>query len=188
MVLLFISWDTFKAGLEVQSVDDIVYQANRIAQIAQEADPYAGSTQYINVQFNSLFDIAAFLPVAAFTALFRPLPGELMNPFGLLASIENAWLLVLVFLSFRHSRWPDVRHPVILWAIMFLVFWAAVYGFVSSYNLGTGMRYRQQIFPILLAVLLYLSQRTKPQPSPGPRPALPSARCGSDAQYAEEQP
>jgi hypothetical protein len=50
------------------------------------------------------------------------------------------------------------------------------------------MRYRQQIFPILLAVLLYLSQRTKPQPSPGPRPALPSARCGSDAQYAEEQP
>ncbi len=160
--VLFFAWNQFKAGLGIETFSDVLNQANRIAYNAQAVDLSAGSTQFIDVEFESMRDIALFVPFAAFTALFRPLPGELFNPFGLLASIENAWLLLLLLRALNPSRWRDMRHPLMLWAILLLVIWSVIYGFVSVYNLGTGMRYRQQIFPILLTVLLYLGHKQKP--------------------------
>lgn len=184
VVVLSLSWGRFKAGLEVQTFDDVVARANLIAKNAQEVDPYAGSTQRLSVEFHTASDIVTFVPMAAFTALFRPLPGELWNPFGILAGIENAWLLVLIVLSFKRSRWRDISHPVILWAILLLAFWAVVYGFVSAYNLGTGMRYRQQIFPILLGVLLYLSQRKSQHFTK--EPAVPAVAVQSKGQEHQQ--
>lgn len=112
-----------------------------------------GGAAQVVPEFTSYTQVITFLPVGAFTALFRPLPGEVMNMFGLLASIENSLLLgMLVWGSFywERSLLRD-RLYVTLFALVFI--WAMVYGFASYQNLGTAVRFKAQILPALLIVL-----------------------------------
>ena len=92
------------------------------------------------ISFNREMDIFYAIPKGMFTALFRPLPGEANNLFGLLAGIESAFLLILFGISMNRMRWRKLLDPVIVWAILLIVLWAAAYGFIS-YNLGTVCRY-----------------------------------------------
>ena len=106
--------------------------------------------------------MARFAPLGAFTALFRPLPGELFNPLGLLASLENLVLLALVFLAIKRAKWRDIKQPLILWAITLILIWSVVYGFASSQNLGAAVRWKLQILPLLVGLLCYLGRRRSP--------------------------
>lgn len=117
-----------------------------------------GGSQIGNTRFTSIGDIVAFAPIGAFTALFRPLPGEVLSPFGLLASIENVALLMLLWTAVKRTRWRELQEPMVIWAILLVLTWATVYGFLSQ-NLGTVVRYKLQILPVLLGLLLYLSRR-----------------------------
>jgi hypothetical protein len=63
------------------------------------------------------------------------------------------------------------------WAVLLIVVWAAAYGFVSYQNLGGAVRYRLQILPVLVGLLLYIvaSRRAGPAvANAGPRPAEPA--------------
>lgn len=116
-----------------------------------------GSAQEFEVDFTSPASVIAFIPRGAFTALFRPLPGEVMNPFGIVAGAENLALLVLVALAIARARLRDIGEPVVLWAGTLVLVWASLYGFISYQNLGTAVRFKLQILPVLLGLLLYLA-------------------------------
>jgi hypothetical protein len=109
--------------------------------------------------------MAAFLPLGVFTALFRPLPGEVLNIFGIFASLENMATLGLLWLAIKRTHWEELKEPVVTWALSFVIAWSTVYAFVSSYNLGTASRYRLQILPVMICLLVYLSRRRAPVPS-----------------------
>jgi uncharacterized membrane protein YfcA len=106
--------------------------------------------------------MATFVPVGAFTALLRPLPGEVLNPFGLLASFENLVLLALLVRAIKRSKWKELRHPLILWAMTVILVWAVVYGFASTQNLGAAVRWKLQILLLFVGLLCYLGRRRAP--------------------------
>lgn len=110
--------------------------------------------------FTTVEDLLAFLPAGAFTALFRPLPGEVLNPllFGTLAGLEAALLLGLVLRGATRARRADFREPLVLAALLFVLTWSALYAFVSYQNLGTAVRFRLQVLPVLLALAVWLGR------------------------------
>jgi hypothetical protein len=118
-----------------------------------------GSAQTIDTEFTGIASMVAFVPKGMFAALFRPLPGEVMNAFGLLAGLENAVILGLLLLAVVRTRLHDLRDPLVVWASLLLLVWAAIYGFVSYQNLGTAVRFRLQVLPVLLLLLLHLARR-----------------------------
>jgi hypothetical membrane protein len=77
----------------------------------------------------------------------------------LLAGLENLLLLFLLSLAIIRTRWKDFKNPIILWATLLVLTWATVYSFISSQNLGAAVRFKLQILPILLGLLLYLGQQ-----------------------------
>ena len=117
----------------------------------------------------------AFLPIGAFTALFRPLPLEVRNAFGLLAGLENAYMLGLFVVGMTRRGFGWFRQPVLLWALTTLLVWGAVYGFVSYQNLGSAFRFRVQVAPILLLLGLYLTYAHRLEPPRFLRPKTPHA-------------
>lgn len=111
--------------------------------------------------FTNIGQLLAFIPIGAFTALFRPLPGELLSAFGVLAGTENLLLLVLLFQAVRRTRISELKDPRLMWALMLILFWSSLYGFISYQNLGAAVRFRLQILPVLLATLLYLRRERR---------------------------
>jgi hypothetical protein len=116
-----------------------------------------GSGQEGIQTFSGIGSMVAFLPLGAFTALFRPLPGEIANVFGMLAGLENLALLVLAFCAVRRTRRHAFANPMVLWATALVVSWTFVYAFISYQNLGTAIRFKVQILPVLLLLLLHLA-------------------------------
>lgn len=97
-------------------------------------------------------------PWAVFTALFRPAPGEVNNVFGILAGLEDLCMLLLVLRAAARTRLGDLKEPPVLWGTAVILCWAMPNGFVTSQNVGSAVRYRLQILPILLGLLLYLGR------------------------------
>jgi hypothetical protein len=110
-------------------------------------------------EFASLTGMLKFAPLGMFTALFRPLPGEIMNPFGLLAGFENLFLLIFIFRSLKKifSNKKHLYQPQVTWAVTLILIWSFVYSFVSFQNLGSAIRFRLQILPVMLCLLFYLT-------------------------------
>jgi len=110
------------------------------------------------IKFNSLGEMILYIPQGIFTVLFRPLPGEVYNVFGFLAGIEDSFILILFALAMKRLRWRELLDPIVIWAILLIVLWASIYGFVG-FNLGTVCRYRLQILPVFLGLLLHIARR-----------------------------
>ena len=161
ILLIFILAACLFVTNKVQNILIVSTKQGMIAKVNRLSSSFArgGSARKASEKFTDINSMIAFVPKGSFTALFRPLPGEVMNSFGLLAGIENLFLLILLLLSLKHFRynWRKFQHPLVLWAVLLVSTWATVYGFVSPYNLGTASRYRLQILPILLLLLLYLA-------------------------------
>lgn len=106
-------------------------------------------------EFNSTADLAIFLPGGIFTALFRPLPLEVRNIFGTLAGVENlAILFAFLFLisSWRRNYFSDAFFQ---YAALTLLVWGIFYSFLSSQNLGTAVRFKLQVLPLLLLIPIH---------------------------------
>jgi hypothetical protein len=144
----------FMDEFALDSVNDLLETTTKLS----SSFSHGGSAQEVGFEFTGISSMIAFMPLGAFTALFRPLPGEVHNFFGLLAGLENLLLLILLFLAVIRVRWHKLREPLIIWAILLIIIWASAYGFVSYQNLGTAVRYKLQILPILLGLLLYFSR------------------------------
>jgi len=128
-----------------------------------KSQDFGGSSQEVAADLTQPGQFIEALPLAMFTALFRPLPGEVANVFGFIAGIENFALLTLLGIAASRIRVADLRDPVIVWALLFILAWTAAYAFafISYQNLGTAVRYRVQILPVLLGMLLYFACKRK---------------------------
>lgn len=128
-----------------------------------------GSAQVIASDLRDPVQLLKFIPRGMSAALFRPLPGEVNNAFGLLAGLENMLLVGLTLFAVWRSRLADFRKPAVLWAAAFVIVWGVVYGPISYQNLGTAVRFRLQVLPIMVLVLIYLARPHEK----GARHALP---------------
>jgi hypothetical protein len=144
----------FKDKFFQESTVDILDAANTYSQSWARG----GSAQVLATPFSGIGSMIRFIPLGVFTALLRPLPGEVRNSFGLLAGLENAALLLLTLLAIWRTRVRDFRNPLVLWAATLVVTWSVVYGFVSYQNLGTSVRFRLQILPVFLLLLIHLAR------------------------------
>jgi hypothetical protein len=122
----------------------------------------SGSSQTIKFQINTWSDIFKFMPLGAFTALFRPFPWELTNLIGILAGFENIFLLVILFIALLKIRLKNIETPIVMWLVLLIVTWACFYGFISYQNFGTAVRYKAQILPIILLLIVYLTKTKSP--------------------------
>jgi hypothetical protein len=146
------------ARMGFASVQDVLDTVNTVS----EAMTSGGAAQKLPTDLATPQGLLRFLPLGMFTALFRPLPGDVMNAFGLLAGLENLLLLVLLGLAIARTRWREVREPIIAWAVSLIVVWSGFYAFVSSFNLGGAVRFKLQVLPLMLALLLYFARRRAP--------------------------
>ena len=109
------------------------------------------------VVINGPLDVIKYAPSGIFTALFRPLPWDMPGLVGLLSGMEGLLLLYLFFRAMNRTRLKELNDPIVLWGVVLVLSWATVYGFVV-YNFGTGLRWKTQILPIFLGLLLYLGR------------------------------
>ncbi len=110
--------------------------------------------------FTSVSSLISFAPLGMFTALFRPLPGEVMNLFGVLAGMENLILLSMLLVAIKRGALVALRDDLALWATCLILIWSVFYGFVSFQNLGAAVRFRLQVLPIMIGLILFLSSKT----------------------------
>ena len=108
--------------------------------------------------FSSYSEVVTFLPLGIFTVLFRPLPGDVLNAFGLIAGLENVLLLVLLWRAVQRTSWSEMKEPIVIWALMLIGAWASLSSVGLYQNLGTLVRHKLEILPILLGLLLYLGR------------------------------
>jgi hypothetical protein len=117
-----------------------------------------GSSQSAHT-FHSFSSMILFWPWGVFTALFRPIPWDVHNPFMALAAMEGSVLFVLVISAVRHWRFRWLRDPVMFWAVAYLLCWASLYGFGGYANLGMAVRERLEVMPIVVMLGLLLGTR-----------------------------
>lgn len=163
-IALWFSAGQFAAYFLLETTEELMEKTESVSAGFADVGEGAGSSLEFK-EYEGVGGMVAFLPVGIFTALFRPLPGEVPNIFGLLASLENIAVLWLLWLAIKRTRWEELKEPVVMWAWLFVITWSTVYAFVSSYNLGTASRYRLQILPVMICLLVYLSRRRALAPS-----------------------
>ena len=122
---------------------------------------FGGSSNTWYKSFNSFSDIVEFLPLGVFTALYRPLPGEVSGIFGLLAGIENLLLLLITIHAIFCLRKSSLYNPLFQWMIAIIICWLSMYSFLSFNNFGANERYKVQIIPIILGLILYVYHEKK---------------------------
>jgi len=151
----FLSLDLFSSSFNISSLAQLVASTDSIS---QSWAGHGGSGLVIEEGLGSVSATLGFMPLGMFTALFRPLPGEILNVFGLLASIENIVVLWLLFLAIKRTQLKELKHPILLWAVILVLVWAAFYSIASYQNMGSAARFKLQILPVLLLLLIYLSR------------------------------
>lgn len=117
------------------------------------------------------------VPLALFTALFRPLLFEARNLVQLANAIEATWLLVLFVTAWRRYGFANLaarilESPVLLFCAVFTLAMAVGTGLAST-NLGTLSRYRAPMTPfyfILLLCLRYGISQRRPAAAVTPPP------------------
>lgn len=124
---------------------------------------FGGSGNQV-AEIRSLSDFLKFLPTGMFTALYRPMPGEVLNLFGLFSGVESVVLLLFLIVSLLKARMSVFSDPLVQLSIFTLVVWSSAYGFISIQNMGTAVRFKLQVLPIMIILpyyILHLSNQEK---------------------------
>ncbi|MBN21142.1 MAG: hypothetical protein CL678_07625 [Bdellovibrionaceae bacterium] len=132
----------------IQSSRDIIQTSNKVSKSWNRG----GSANDDIPEFRSFKDIILFAPKGMFTAIFRPLPGEVRNAFGLIAGLENLFLLLFVLNSLYKNRQNFRTNKSVQLCVFTVLLWSFLYGLVSYQNLGTAVRFKLQILPLLLMI------------------------------------
>jgi len=117
------------------------------------------SGQVVRANLANPAEYLSFLPLAIFTTLFRPLPGEILSVFGFMSGIENVFLLFLFGRVILRIGLQDLGKVSVQFALIFLSFWLVLYAPIAYQNLGTAVRFKLQILPLFLALLFYLGRK-----------------------------
>jgi hypothetical protein len=149
---ILFAWRIFSDQFQIESVEDLRTVAQSLS------NGWAGgSAVRRDIAFTGIGSMLSYAPYGMFTTLFRPLPGDVNNFFGLIIGVENAALLMLVIASIRNWRRALAAEPLVRWAFLLLLTWSAVYAFIA-YNLGAVARFKLQVLPLMLLVFLHLAR------------------------------
>lgn len=119
----------------------------------------ANSALRFDAEINSFGDLLLFTPQSMFAAYFRPLPGDVANAFGWLAGFENLGLLGVCLWSVLRLKLVYFSNHLFLWAVALLLTWGLAYSLVAYKDLGTAVRFKLQILPVLLGLIGFLIHR-----------------------------
>lgn len=138
----------FADRFAVFSVGSLIDTVNRISGTFSVGN----SARYMPA-FSTIGEMIGFLPIGVFTALYRPLPGEVATVFGTLAGLENAILLAATVRLAMPMWRVGVRSLLGRWLVVVVLFWAVMYAFASYHNAGDAVRFKLQVLPFLLVLL-----------------------------------
>lgn len=138
-------------SISQQQAEELVQQVDMVSKSWQIGGS-AGNVPRIE----SIGGMLKYLPFGMLTAIFRPLPGEILNPFGIVAGLENLFLLYLLFQGVRYRREKFFSSPLNVWLLGYILIWAVLYAYVSPQNLGAAVRFKTQILPALLLLIFSL--------------------------------
>jgi hypothetical protein len=172
---LYLGIGSFANKLQLDNLEE----ANKRVNLMSRSWASNGGSGQKPPEFRSATDIIKFVPVGAFTAMFRPLPGEINNPFGIIAGFENLYMLAAILLYFYRRRMSELDNAFGRYLLITPLIWASIYGFFSYQNLGTAVRFKLQILPFLLILAYRISisdevEVLEPNAEQPPKP-LPSA-------------
>ncbi len=148
----------FNERFEIESRRDAL---ERYDSLSRNWSDVGGSSQVIEVNLTDPLQLLAFTPLAAFTALFRPLPFEILSVFGTLSGLENMLLLALFLRAIVRFKATFLRKRELLAGMAFLLVWVILYGPISYQNLGTAVRFKLQILPVLLGLFIVIGTKNK---------------------------
>lgn len=153
IIFCFLAGTLFEK-LSFNSQDDVYDRINTVSRGWS-----SGGSQQEVPTLKTPKQIFLFLPQGMFTALFRPLPGEVNNIFGLLAGLENLVLLFMAFQIFRLLTPGLLRERNFRFLALTVVIWSMLYSMISYQNLGSASRFKIQALPFLLILYYYLKFR-----------------------------
>ena len=131
-----------------------------------------GSAYYLGDLDGSIMSMIRLAPQALVVTLFRPFLWEAKNIMMLLSAIEA---LIFLILTSRLLLYPGLfksfkillKEPMLLFCLIYSVVLAVAVG-LNSYNFGSLVRYKIQILPFYLSMVLilwnYNSQASKKTP------------------------
>jgi len=188
----------FFAGGQILSIFDLqgtlkaegaaMVQELIVEKIQKNAAGYASESQRIGgsgADFGEVAEgaertISAPMPLVIFSGFFRPLPFDITNPLTALAAIENTILICLVAAALCRLRLGYLRDPLVIWPALYCLVWAALYGIIVMANFGSGARYKLQMWPFILLLMVgllhkqgraWLDSRVTGQTQPVPPPS-----------------
>ena len=102
-------------------------------------------------------------PSALFTTLFRPFPFEGHSLLMLMASLENLllWILLFALLIGALIRKKTLL-PISLWLLSGVLIYFVIIGWVTP-NLGSLVRYKVPVLPLLVTFLVLISAPFQPK-------------------------
>lgn len=99
------------------------------------------------------------VPLILFSGLFRPLPFDITNFSTAIAAMENSVVLSLAVVALFRMRFVYLREPLLIWTGLYILTWALLYGLIVLANFGAGARYKLQVWPFMILVLVTLCWR-----------------------------
>ena len=154
---ILLTLPTYNLILSRFQVKDMAEATKHLAVVAKNMRTGGAKIEREPIVIEGTLDAIKFAPFGAFTALFRPLPGDVKGLLGLLSGVEGLILLYLFLMAVKKTQMHEINDPIVIWAISLVLFWALLYGFAIQ-NFGTGIRWKTQILPVFIGLLFYLGR------------------------------
>lgn len=142
----------FSESMRIASFEAFITYQSKVA-----AD-WRGGSSFTLPAIDTPLKLLLVSPLAIFTALFRPMIFEAHNLFALAAAIDNTILLGIFCYAIARSRFREWLKPELVWMGGFVILWAIMYG-IGTGNLGAISRFKVQVLPILILLLVYMARR-----------------------------
>ena len=114
-----------------------------------------GGSRTDTYDYTTLSDYFYYFIPNTFTTLFRPMLFDITNPFTLVSACENIVLFLLCIKYIVLNIHNLVKNKYIVFLLFYIFSWLLFYVMVSPGNLGTAVRFKLQVIPIILMVIGY---------------------------------
>jgi hypothetical protein len=113
----------------------------------------ASSGLDVQLDYGDTSSVVAFMPYGMLVALFAPFPWQVRNAFSAVASVEATLLLILFIWVFVKSRRQIFSDKLSQFALGMIVLWAMFYSLLAFRDLGSAVRFRLQVLPVMVILL-----------------------------------
>ena len=142
--------------ISILCIMDNSITAKIVSKIQYFSEPfYFGKSKTEIVYYEKIFDYFYYYFYNMFTALYRPHLLDAYNSFMFLSACENIVFLLLSFKYIILHINKIIKNKYIVFLILYIISWSSVYSVISPGNLGTAVRFKLQVMPIILIIIGY---------------------------------